>query len=206
MKKKILSLAIAAVTFSSLSAFAQATTGTDCSTPAATACCDNTKKCCKEGKKGHDDKKGRINPFANLNLTAEQQTKLDALRAEQQASREKARAEAKQKMEARKQADKGKTLTDAEKAARKAECDKAKADQKAEREAARQAYLDKVKAILTPEQYEQFTQDMAKMHDSKGPRHGHMKGHGKDGRKGGKGHGPKGKGPRGNKSQTATQQ
>lgn len=202
MKKKLLSLAIAAVTFSSLSAFAQATTGTDSSTTSATTCCDNTKKCCKEGKKGRGDKKGRcFNPFANLNLTAEQQTQLEALRAEQQATRDKARAEAKQKMEARKQGDKkGKNLSDAEKAARKAELDASKAD----RDAARQAYLDKVKAILTPEQYEQFTQNMAKMHDSKGHRDG-KKGRGKDGRKGdrkgGKGHGPKGKGPRGNKQQ-----
>ncbi len=71
------------------------------------------------------------NPFDGLNLSAEQQTKLDALKAERKANRE---AQAKLRQEARK-------------AKRDGAC------------AARAAQLAKIKKILTPEQYVKFLEN-----------------------------------------------
>lgn len=75
------------------------------------------------------------NPFEGLNLTAEQQTKLDALRAECQrqktADREQAKADRKE----------------AKQAAKQAQTEK------------RKEMLAKVKEILTPEQYNQFLEN-----------------------------------------------
>lgn len=71
------------------------------------------------------------NPFEGLNLSAEQQTKLDALKAECKANCE---AQAKQRQEARK-------------AKRDGVC------------AARAGQLAKIKEILTPEQYVKFLEN-----------------------------------------------
>lgn len=80
-----------------------------------------------------DAKKGpkAPNPFEGLNLTAEQQTKLDALKKEC-VQQKKAAKEAKQ----------------ADKAARKQQAKEARAQQ-----------LAKIKAILTPEQYVTFLEN-----------------------------------------------
>lgn len=96
--------------------------------------CRKVKSECRKGKKGgkhHGHKKGG-DLFAELNLTPEQQTQIDALFA-------------KRKEQAR--ADKAKNAE--EKAARKAE----KAEKKA---AARQEFEAELQKILTPEQYNAF--------------------------------------------------
>lgn len=97
------------------------------------------KACCTTGNAQQCDVKGRKacapNPFEGLNLTAEQQTKIDALKAECKAGREKAQAD--------KKADRQKQRTD-------------RADA---RKAQRSEMLAKVKAILTPEQYVQFLEN-----------------------------------------------
>lgn len=75
------------------------------------------------------------NPFEGLNLSAEQQTKLEALKTECQAQR-KANAEA-----------------------RKADKQNRQKANKEEARKARTEQLAKIKAILTPEQYVQFLEN-----------------------------------------------
>lgn len=98
--------------------------------------CPNKEQCAKQGK----GRKGECpNPFASLNLTADQQTKLNALKEEQQKAREAKMAQKKEQK--------------AEKKEQKAQ------DREAARAAKVQAkkdYLGKVKEILTPEQYVEF--------------------------------------------------
>lgn len=122
MKKKLLSLAVAAVAFTSM-AFAQN------ATPSATTP-DGTKT---ENVKGRKARTGAINPFEGISLSADQQTKLDALKAERKQKSEAARAERQKKQEERLTA----------------------------RRAARRAELDKVKSILTPEQYVKYLENIA---------------------------------------------
>ena len=95
------------------------------------------------------------NPFEGLNLTADQQTKLDALRAERRAEFEKARAD-KQKEKADKKADKM----------------KAKADLRAKMKADREQMLAKIKGILNPEQYVKFLENYYVNGSNQGPRPG----------------------------------
>ena len=100
----------------------------------------NTSACCPNGNNAKQcDVKGRKacapNPFEGLNLTAEQQTKVDALKAECKAGREKAQAD------------------------KKADRQKQRNDRADARKAQRTEMLAKVKAILTPEQYVQFLEN-----------------------------------------------
>lgn len=132
MKTKILSLAIAALSFSSFSSFAQAS--------------GNTQTCprqagCPVAMVGKTDKV--YNPFEGLNLSADQKSKLEALKADRQKNCEERR--------------------------------KASRDN-------RKARLEQIKAILTPDQYVAYLENIAvSRHDGHiGMRH--------DGRKGHRGH------------------
>lgn len=133
MKKKLLSLAVAAVAFTSM-AFAQN------ATPSATTH-DGTKT---ENVKGRKARTGAINPFEGISLSADQQTKLDALKAERKQKTDAASAERKQKSEAA-----------------RAERQKKQEERLTARRAARRAELDKVKSILTPEQYVKYLENIA---------------------------------------------
>lgn len=127
MKKQIISLAIAAFALTSFTSVAQ--------NPASAATKNCTNKECAATKGNKDSKRPAYNPFEGLNLSADQQAKLDALQAEQKAARDAKRtADKTKKQEAR----------NAQKEAKKAE---------------RKAQLDKIKAILTPEQYVTFLEN-----------------------------------------------
>ncbi len=96
-----------------------------------------------------------VNPFEGLNLTADQQTKLDALKADCKARRQEAMATA------------------------KADKEKVKADRKKAMEGMRErvkgertAMLAKIKDILTPEQYVQFLENNFVNGADRGQRHG----------------------------------
>ena len=151
MKKQIISLAIAAIALTSFTSFAQATTDAT-----------QTEKMVKKGRQGKGQE--AKNPFEGLNLTADQQKKLDALAAERKAAREN------------------------EKKASRETREKAKATAKANRRAERKAELDKIKAILSPEQYVTYLENLVL--DGRGGKHAaHKKVHrdGKKDRKGSKG-------------------
>ncbi|MDE5941477.1 MAG: Spy/CpxP family protein refolding chaperone [Muribaculaceae bacterium] len=100
--------------------------------------CDNggcNKKestCAKQGKKGGD----RVNPFEGLNLTDSQKGQLKELREKKMASR-KAMAEA-----------------------RKADKQRNDSVRMADRKASRKQYLEEVKAIVGPENYVVFLENM----------------------------------------------
>lgn len=119
MKKTIIAMSLAL-----MGAFAMsAQTPANCINPAncAVTACTDSSACRPQG----------YCPFAGLNLTADQQTKLQALNADRQKKAKDARANAqKQRSEAK----------DARKNARK-------------------EYLAQVKSILTPEQYVQFLEN-----------------------------------------------
>lgn len=107
-------------------------------TPAAfaqTSGNDNGKKELKADKRGGKRGAEAPNPFEGLNLTADQQTKLDALKKECQEAR-KAKAEA-----------------------RKSQAQQRKDANKEAVKTARTEELAKIKAILTPEQYVQFLEN-----------------------------------------------
>ena len=98
---------------------------------------DNTQKCNGEKCEHNKDKgqKPAFNPFEGLNLTAEQQSKIDALKEECKAQKSEFKKDAKaKKQQLKKDAKEG------------------RANMKAE-------MLKKVKAILTPEQYVQFLEN-----------------------------------------------
>lgn len=90
-----------------------------------------SQSCCTEQSCTAPQGKAAYNPFAGLNLTEQQQAKLDALKQEKQAAKEAAKKD---------------------KADRK-QADRAKAQQ------SRADDLAKIKAILTPEQYVTFLEN-----------------------------------------------
>lgn len=130
MKKTILSLAVLLASSIGVSALAQ--------TPGQNArqAVDATTAATVDAKKVKGERKNapKHNPFEGLNLTEQQQARLDALKptAEQ-------RAQAKAEKQAKKEADR-----------------KARFEQRAQQ---RRDYLAKVKAILSPEQYMQFLEN-----------------------------------------------
>lgn len=131
---------------------------------------------CVDGVAPQDrpDKAPKYNPFDGLNLTEQQQTAINNLQNER---RQACTAAAKAKKEQK---------------ADKQKADKQKVDpkQKAEqRKASREAYLAKVKSILTPEQYTQFLENV---YVNAAPAHGNM-----DAKKGGDRPGQRG--PRGDR-------
>ncbi|MDE5877213.1 MAG: Spy/CpxP family protein refolding chaperone [Muribaculaceae bacterium] len=149
MKKMIFGMAFVAATI-----FATATAN---AAPMRAADDTKTEQCCKEKKhcdrkdkdckerKGHGHHAGKKehghkpDMFAGITLTAEQQTKIDALRSD---------------MKARKKAAK-----EATKAAERARTEEGKAKMQAERKAAMEKFDSEVKQILTPEQYKIFEQN-----------------------------------------------
>lgn len=166
MKKKLLSLAVAAVAFTSM-AFAQNATS------AATAATGTKTEITKKEKA----QRPAFNPFEGISLSADQQTKIDALRAERKQKSETARAERRQQKEAT-----------------RAERQKKSEERFNGRRDARRAELNKIKSILTPEQYVQYLENIALAgdgHHKAGKAHrGHGKHNGKmarnDNRKGDK--------------------
>ena len=98
MRKKMLGLVAAALTIGSFGAFAQSEGASSssasqeqviqCDTPSC-----NKSEPCKKKKGDHGDKKmkkagHKANPFAGIELTSEQQSKLEALKTEQKAKKE----------------------------------------------------------------------------------------------------------------------
>lgn len=141
MKKKVLSLALAAMAFVSINALAQSPTATTSCSKDKTECADCNGKDCK-GKKGNKEmRQGRQNPFEGIELTEAQKTQINQLREAQKANMQKPDKDGKR--------------------------EKPTQEQIAAREAQHQQFMQDVKKILTPEQYTKFEQNVAKMHDSK---------------------------------------
>ncbi|MCC8072343.1 MAG: hypothetical protein LIO90_11160 [Bacteroidales bacterium] len=141
MNKKFLSLAIAAISLIGATACAQSSTDTNAQTPTEQ---------CEKGKKGDRPGREMRDPFAGLDLTAEQRSALDALRPAKPADGQRPDGPA---PEAKEQREK---LTPEQRAA--------------ERDSMRADYLAKVKQILTPEQYTKFLENNVQIGDKKGGR------------------------------------
>ena len=122
MKKIIMAIALGAAGIGAAFA-AQPAANTDNSTCTAATECTAPKQCCANTPK--------CSPFEGLNLTPEQQAKIDDLRKTCTEQRQQARAERK----------------------------KADADRRQARENGRRDMLAKIKEILTPEQYVTFLEN-----------------------------------------------
>lgn len=127
MKKTVLGLAIAAMSFTAFGTMAQTTNNNN-----AVATCNNEQVCTANTK----CPKGECNLFEGLNLTETQKAQLQKLNANRKASRE-------QLAKARKE---NKMRTDS--AAR------------ADRRASKKQYLEEVKAIIGPDQYVTFLENV----------------------------------------------
>lgn len=125
MKKTVISIAVAAAAVLTGSAFAQ--NPVNCS---STTCTQTTKADARQAKK-----QPRVDPFAGLNLTAQQQQSIDALRAERSKACTASKEAKQQKQQARE-------------------------ERMNARKENRTAYLAKVKSILTPEQYVQYLENV----------------------------------------------
>lgn len=87
MRKKVLALVMGALAISTIGAFAQ--NETNCTAPQQKECCKEKKDCKKEGRKAEKRAhKDRLNAFEGINLSAEQQQQIEALRSENKAQRE----------------------------------------------------------------------------------------------------------------------
>lgn len=151
MKKKILGLALIAMSFVTFTSMAQSNSSDSSTTR------QEKVKTIKENRKGNRPEK---NPFEGMNLTETQKSQLKQLD-------EKRKAERQQKAEARK----AEKTAKADKSAKTDKNNQAdKAAKMAERRAAKKAYLDEVKAIIGPEQYVVFLENMYT--DNGGHRHG----------------------------------
>lgn len=139
MKKLIIAMAFAAITATGFTAAAK--TDKKCGKQE----CTRTEQCAKAakcGKQACDSLQcfaARPCEFEGLNLTDAQKTQIQAIKAEQRTNAQAAKA-AKQQ---------------------------AKADRRAAKEAARTEYLAKVKEVLTPEQYVQYLENIAKQQPAK---------------------------------------
>lgn len=154
MKKTIFGIFALALSMVGFAATAQTSSSTDkscqevCNQKCGCKDCKGLKSCTDNScdcKKAHCNR--HHNPFADLNLTPDQQKKIDAINEKYLPKRD------------------------------RKDCDKAKADngQRRDREAMREEakaqrdeYLSKIKEVLTPEQYNKFIENMPKG----GPRHG----------------------------------
>lgn len=131
MKKGILSIAVVAASLFSFNAFAQDKSATPdcCNTPAQ---CVNNAQACPGNPQACPVQRPCADPFAGINLTQEQQTKLTALREKCKINR--------------------------------AAADKARKDRFQQRDSImrvnKKQRLEEVKAILTPEQYVIFLENM----------------------------------------------
>ncbi len=166
MKKVILSIAI--LTAASLTSFAandnKNNQGSKPNTECSKNCCD-----CNKGKHGKKAKPGfGMRAFEGIDLTEAQKTQLEALRSEFKAKKD---AEMKQKGEMK---EKNQNLTAEQK-------QQLRAQKMAKRQQAQQEFNDKVKNILTPDQYTKYLDNTKKMADNKGKgmrkAHKHSKGH-----------------------------
>ncbi|MDE6556528.1 MAG: hypothetical protein K2K55_06145 [Duncaniella sp.] len=129
MKKKVLSLAVLMASVFTFGSMAQTTdVQKDNSRPCKEA------KCQKAGKA--DIERQSPNPFEGINLSADQQTRLQAVRETAKMQRKALKAE----KEAKKSAD--------------------RADRLAQMKKNRQDYLVQIKEILTPEQYVTFLENV----------------------------------------------
>ena len=142
MKKKILSLALVAMSFVTFSSMAQTATST----------ADGNKKerMCRE-KADCQQKRECCNPFAGLNLSEAQQAKLKELndhRKTEKLEAAKARKESKQRLDSTRIAD---------------------------RRASKKAYLEEVKAIIGPDQYVIFLENIV-LNNPQGKGHSVMPG------------------------------
>lgn len=136
MKKKVLGLALVAMSLVSFSSMAQ-NQSNDTTTKLETV----------KGKKADKQtRRNQINPFEGLNLTEAQKSQLQQLDANRKTARE-------QQAQARRE--------------NKQRNDSARI---AQRQASKKAYLDEVKAIVGPEQYVVFLENMYV--NSGGHRHG----------------------------------
>lgn len=136
MKKKILTLALLAMSLVSFSGMAQNTT--------SNTSCTQTEKCCKAGKDMKGKKEGmkeKKNPYEGLTLTDAQKSKLQQLDEKRMAAR-------RQKMEAMR----------ANKDAQKGQKPDMEA-MKAQRKAEKIEYLQEVKEIIGPDQYVVFLEN-----------------------------------------------
>ena len=174
--KKLFVLALAAICVCSSNVFAQKTAENNPNNS-----CPNTNGCVRNNR-AKSDKSARkaFNPFEGITLTAEQQTKLDALKAECKSGREACgNCDG-----CPRQASCNKNCKAGEKCA-KTECPVATGNDKAVANLQqRRDCLNKVKAILTPEQYEVFLENIAVSRPA-----GHHGDKGKMARNGRKGHG-----------------
>lgn len=186
-KKSTIAIAFAAISAFSFSAIAQ-NNATDNSTavkteksvctPGSDKCDGKTDKCDSkksgkcDGKNGKRDcqkackkdkstaSKERKNPFEGLNLTAEQQSKIDALNAERKQAAENARKE-RSEAKANRTADKKEkqNLTAEQRQAMKAQKATEMKQRAERRNAERRDYLNSIKSILTPEQYQTYLEN-----------------------------------------------
>ncbi|MDE5887677.1 MAG: hypothetical protein K2H46_08840 [Muribaculaceae bacterium] len=131
MKKKILSLALIAMSLVGSSAMAQSPSENNNSTVVT----ENVKQM-KDGKKKMKGNRQRKNPYEGLTLTDSQKEKLQQLDSK--------------RLEARKQ----------KAEARKAEKQRNDSIMRANRKAEKMEYLEEVKAIVGPEQYVVFLENM----------------------------------------------
>lgn len=152
MKKILVSIAI--ISASILSTYAATDNKSNTDRQTRTECtCDGARQ--QKGKHGKGSRNMRA--FEGINLTDAQKSQIEALRAEQRAQKEaamKARGENGQKKE---------NLTDEQR-------QQMKAEKQAKRQQAMEAFNNKVKSILTPEQYAKYldnTKEMAAHKDSK---------------------------------------
>lgn len=155
MKKTFFGIFALALSMVGFAATAQTSSSTDksgqevCNHKCGCKDCKDSKSCTDKNcdcKKAH--RKGQHNPFADLNLTPEQQKKIDAINDQYLPKRD------------RKDGDKAKADNNGQRRDREAMREEAKAQ--------RDEYLSKIKEVLTPEQYNKFIENMPKG----GPRHG----------------------------------
>ncbi len=165
MKKRILGIALIAMSLVAFNGMAQTTSNTD------TVKQENV----KSGKKAKQARKAQVNPFEGLNLTESQQTQLRQLDSKRKAARQE---QAKLRKENNQRND---------------------STRMAQRRSAKKAYLDEVKAIIGPEQYVVFLENMyvngdGRHHGDKSALHqgkskkDHGNRHGRGDRKGNRGH------------------
>ena len=168
MKKIFVSMAFAAMMFAPLSVMAQNTATTN--TAPEKTCCNTDGQCdkSKESKDRKGDKRAdgrkmeKRNPFEGLNLTADQQTKIQQLNEKRKADHEKMKAERKEKMKAAKE-NGNNPKENAQRPSREEMAAKRQADQK--------AYLTEIQSILTPDQYVVFLENFYTNSAPQGSKH-----------------------------------
>lgn len=127
MKKKILGIALVAMSMVAFSGMAQTTSDNNNTTK---------KECVKGAKNAKQVRESQANPFEGLNLTESQQSQLQQLDSKRKAA---AQEKTKLRMDNKQRNDSARM---------------------AERRSAKKAYLEDVKAIIGPDQYVVFLENM----------------------------------------------